>query len=139
MYSIRRRLPRPTKYAKEKYGAEVFAFDGQSDGAIMTQNVDQVLAQGMDAATMQLWEPEAAVPGIMDALDAGLIMTSFFSPVADTGIPVARSDEAGISFEMGVEAATQWKEATSRYADHVCASRLAEPHRSNLRAWRAIC
>ena len=100
-----------TKYAKEKYGAEVFAFDGQSDGAIMTQNVDQVLAQGMDAATMQLWEPEAAVPGIMDALDAGLIMTSFFSPVADTGIPVARSDEAGISFEMGVEAATQWKEA----------------------------
>ena len=100
-----------TKYAAEKYGAEVFAFDGQSDGAIMTQNVDQVLAQGMDAATMQLWEPDAAVPGIMDALDAGLIMTSFFSPVADTGIPVARSDEKGISFEMGVEAATQWKEA----------------------------
>jgi ABC-type sugar transport system substrate-binding protein len=100
-----------TKYAKEKYGAEVFAFDGQSDGAIMTQNVDQVLAQGMDAATMQLWEPEAAVPGIMDALDAGIIMTAFFSPVADTGIPVARSDEAGISYEMGVEAATQWKEA----------------------------
>jgi ABC-type sugar transport system substrate-binding protein len=100
-----------TKYAMEEYGAEVFAFDGQSDGAIMTQNVDQVLAQGMDAATMQLWEPEAAVPGIMDALDAGLIMTSFFGPVADTGIPVARSDEAGISFEMGAEAARQWKEA----------------------------
>ena len=104
-------LAEATKYAKEKYGAEVFGFDGQSDGAVMTQNVDQVLAQGMDAATMQLWEPEAAVPGIMDALDAGIIMTSFFSPVADTGIPVARSDEPGISYEMGVEAATQWKAA----------------------------
>ncbi len=99
------------KYAMEKYGAEVFIFDGQSDGTIMTQNVDQVAAQGMDAATMQIWDGEAAKPAIMDALDAGLIMTSFFGPIADTGIPVARSDEAGISFEMGAEAATQWMEA----------------------------
>ena len=100
-----------TKYAAEEYGAEVFAFDGQSDSAVMTQNIDQVAAQGMDAATMQIWDPEAAVPGIMDALDQGIIMTSFFGPIADTGIPVARSDEAGISFEMGVQAATQWQEA----------------------------
>jgi hypothetical protein len=51
------------------------------------------------------------VPGITDALDAGVIMTAFFGPIADTGIPVARSDEAGVSFEMGAEAARQWKEA----------------------------
>jgi len=38
-------------------------------------------------------------------------MTSFFSPLADTGIPTARSDEKGISFAMGVEMATQWKAA----------------------------
>jgi hypothetical protein len=95
----------------EKYGAEVFAFDGQSDSAVMTQNIDQVAAQGMDASTMQIWDPEAARPGVLDALDQGIIMTSFFSPLADTGIPVARSDEPGISFAMGVEAATQWQEA----------------------------
>ncbi len=100
-----------TKYAAEKYGAEVFAFDGQSDSAVMTQNIDQIAAQGMDAATMQIWDPEAAKPGVLDALDQGIIMTSFFSPLADTGIPVARSDEPGISFAMGVEAATQWKAA----------------------------
>ena len=41
------------KYGKEKYGVEVFAFDGKSDSAVMTQNVDQVVAQGMDAATIQ--------------------------------------------------------------------------------------
>ena len=38
-------------------------------------------------------------------------MTSFFSPLADTGIPVARNDEKGISFAMGAEMATQWKAA----------------------------
>ena len=99
------------KYGMEKYGAEVFAFDGKSDGAVMTQNVDQVAAQGMDAATMQIWDAEAAKPGVMDALSKGIIMTSFFGPLADTGIPVARSDEAGISFAMGAEMATQWKAA----------------------------
>jgi ribose transport system substrate-binding protein len=95
-------------YGEEKYGVEVVAFDGKSDGAVMTQNVDQVVAQGMDAATMQIWDAEAAKPGVLDALDKGLIMTSFFSPLADTGIPVARSDEKGISYEMGVEMAQQW-------------------------------
>ena len=38
-------------------------------------------------------------------------MTSFFSPIADTGIPTARSDEAAVSFAMGAEMATAWKEA----------------------------
>ena len=95
-------------YALAEYGAEVVIFDGQSDGAVMTQNVDQVVAQGFDAATLHIWDAEAAKPGILDALDKGIIMTSFFNPLADTGIPVARSDEAGVSFEMGAEMATQW-------------------------------
>jgi ABC-type sugar transport system substrate-binding protein len=99
------------KYAKDKYGAEVFIFDGKSDSAIMTQNVDQVIAQGMDAATLHIWDFEAATPGVMDALEKGIIMTSFFSPLGDTGIPTARSDEAGISFEMGAEMAKQWQAA----------------------------
>jgi hypothetical protein len=99
------------KYAAEKYGAEVFAFDGKSDSAVMTQNVDQVVAQGMDAATLHIWDADAAKPGVLEALDKGIIMTSFFSPLADTGIPTARSDEAGTSFAMGAEMATQWKAA----------------------------
>ena len=99
------------KYAMEKYGAEVFAFDGQSDSAIMTQNIDQVIAQGMDAATLHIWDAEAARPGVLEALEQGIVMTAFFNPLADTGIPTARNDEAGISYEMGVEMATQWKAA----------------------------
>lgn len=99
------------KYAKEKYGAEVFAFDGKSDSAVMTQNVDQVVAQGMDAATLHIWDAEAAKPGVLAALEKGIIMTSFFSPLADTGIPTARSDEKGVSFAMGAEMAKQWMAA----------------------------
>lgn len=99
------------KYAKEKYGAEVYIFDGKSDSATMTANVDQVVAQGMDAATLHIWDYEAATPGVMDALKRGIIMTSFFSPLGETGIPVARSDEAGVSFAMGAEMAKQWKAA----------------------------
>jgi ABC-type sugar transport system substrate-binding protein len=99
------------KYAKEKYGVDVYAFDGKSDSATMTANVDQVLAQGMDAATLHIWDFEAATPGVNAALKKGIIMTSFFSPLGTTGIPTARSDEAGISFAMGAEMAKQWTAA----------------------------
>ena len=97
------------KYAKEKYGAEVFAFDGKSNSETMTANIDQVVAQGIDMATLHIWDGEAAKPGIEDAISQGIVMTSFFSPIADTGIPTARSDEASVSFAMGAEMAKQWK------------------------------
>lgn len=99
------------KYAMEKYGAKVVVFDGQADSAVMTQNVDQVVAGGFDAATLHIWDAEAATPGVMDALDEGIVMTSFFSPITDTGIPTARSDEASVSFEMGAQMAKAWKDA----------------------------
>jgi ABC-type sugar transport system substrate-binding protein len=99
------------RYAAEKYGAEVVTFDGQADSAVMTQNIDQVVAGGFDGATLHIWDAEAATPGVKDALSEGIVMTSFFSPITDTGIPTARSDEAGVSFEMGKEMAMAWKKA----------------------------
>ena len=98
-------------YAKEKYGAEVFAFDGKSDGTVMAQNVDQILAQGMDMATLHIWDSEAVFAGVKEALSKGVIISAFFNPLGDTGIPVVRSDEAGIGFAMGKEMAEQWKKA----------------------------
>ncbi len=99
------------RYGKEKYGAEVVIFDGQADSAVMTQNVDQVAAGAFDGATLHIWDGEAATPGVKDALADGIAMTSFFSPITDTGIPTARSDEAGVSFKMGAEMAKAWKDA----------------------------
>ncbi len=99
------------RYAKEKYGAEVVVFDGQADSAVMTQNVDQIAAGAFDGATLHIWDAEAATPGVNEALGEKIAMTSFFSPISDTGIPTARSDEAGVSYEMGRQMATAWKEA----------------------------
>lgn len=99
------------KYAAEKYGAEVFAFDGKSDSNVMTQNIDQIVVQGMDMATLHIWDQEAAKPGIKDALDKGVVIACFFSPCPGTGIPVVRSDEPGVSKEMGKQMAEQWKAA----------------------------
>ena len=99
------------KYAQEKYGAEVFIFDGKSDSATMTANVKQILAQDMDAATLHIWDYESVKPTVRAALGKGIVLTSFFSPLGDSGIPVARSDEKGVSFAMGAEMAKQWKEA----------------------------
>jgi ABC-type sugar transport system substrate-binding protein len=99
------------RYAMEKYGAEVIVFDGKADSAVMTQNVDQVAAGAFDGATLHIWDAEAAKPGVKEALGEKIAMTSFFSPLADTGIPTARSDEASVSFEMGKQMATAWKKA----------------------------
>ena len=99
------------KYAKEKYGAEVFIFDGKSDSATMTANVDQIMAQGIDAATLHIWDYETVAPAVQEMLGKGIILTSFFSPLGDSGMPVARSDETGVSFAMGAEMAKEWKAA----------------------------
>ena len=99
------------KYAKEKYGAEVFIFDGKSDSATMTENVKQILVQDMDAASLHIWDYESVRSTVREALGKGIVLTSFFSPLGGSGIPVARSDEAGVSFAMGAEMAKQWKAA----------------------------
>ena len=100
------------KYAKEKYGAEVFAFDGKSDSATMTAERRPGRRPGHGRRhAAHLGRPKRRNPGVLAALKKGIIMTSFFNPLADTGIPTARSDEAGVSFAMGVEMAKQWKAA----------------------------
>ena len=99
------------KYAMDKYGAEVTVFDGKAEAAVMAQNVDQITAQGMDAATLHIWDYDSVKPAVQEQLAQGIILTSFFSPLGDSGIPTARSDEAGISFAMGAEMAKQWKAA----------------------------
>ena len=92
----------------------------------------------MDAATLHIWDAEAVKPGVLEALDKGIIMTSFFSPLGDTGIPMARSDEAGISFAMGAEMADAVESGPPRQADRDGAVGLAEPHRGQVRADRSL-
>ena len=98
------------KYAKEKYGADVQVFDGKSDVATMTANVDQMIAQGMDMATLHIWQGDSAKPGLEEALKKGIILASYFDQMP-INIPVVRPGEAEISFQMGKIAAEQWIKA----------------------------
>lgn len=99
------------EYAMKNWGAEVIVFDGKGDSAEMTKNLDQILAQGIDMATLHLWDDDAALSVINECLDEGVVMSSFFGPFKGTGIPAVRNDEAGVSRQMGVEMATAWKAA----------------------------
>jgi len=80
------------KYAKEKYGAEVTIMDGKSDANVMTQNGDMLATSDFNGATLHIWEADAAKPGVEAAIAQGIAVTSFFSPLADSGIPTYRSD-----------------------------------------------
>ena len=122
------------KYAKAKYGAEVFIYDGKSDSATMTENVKQMLAQGMEAASLHIWDYEAVKPTVQEALSKGIILTSFFSPLGDSGIPVARSDEATVSFAMGAEMAKQWKAANPD--EPIVMVQLGWPNHSEVKSGR---
>lgn len=99
------------KYAKEKFGANVILFDGKGNSATMTKNLDQILAQGIDMATLHLWDDDAALPIIKECLAKKVVMASFFGPFKGSGIPAVRNNEASISHKMGVEMATAWKKA----------------------------
>jgi len=99
------------KYGAEEYNMNVVAFDGKSDSAVMTENIDQIVAQGMDAACLQIWDAEAAKPGVLDAIDRGIKIANFFSPFPGIDMPAIRNDEAGVSFEMGKSMAEIWMEA----------------------------
>ncbi len=96
------------EYAKEKYGADVIAFDGAGDAADQIAMLDQFGAQGIDMATMHVWENDAALPALKELLDDGVICASFFGPIPGSGVPAVRNDEAGVSKAMAIEMAKDW-------------------------------
>jgi ABC-type sugar transport system substrate-binding protein len=98
------------KHAKEKYGADVQVFDGKSNIATMTANIDQMIAQGADMATIHHWQGDSAKPGLQEALERKIILASFYDQMP-FDIPIVRPGEPETSFEMGKIAAEQWIKA----------------------------
>ncbi len=92
----------------EALGIEVTVFDGEADVNLMTQYVDMLATSDFDGASLHVWEAEAATPGVEAAIEAGIAVTSYFSPLGDTGIPTYRADEESGSFRMGADAAQMW-------------------------------
>ena len=99
------------KYAKEKYGADVLRLRRQVRFRSHDPERRPDHGAGHGRSHPAALGSRCGKPGVLAALQKGIIMTSFFSPLGDTGIPTARNDEKGISFAMGAEMATQWKAA----------------------------
>lgn len=99
------------KYAEEEYGAKVQVFDGKSDANVMAQNFDQAVAQGMDMVSLHIWQGESIRPAALEALDNGMVITTYFDKIPDLPVPHIMPGEAEVSLEMGKIAAEQWKKA----------------------------
>ncbi len=96
------------RYAAEEYGAQVQVFDGRSDVTTMAENFDQAYAQGMNMVSLHIWQGESIRPTALEALDDGMIITSYFDKIPELPVPHIMPGEAEISFEMGRIAAEQW-------------------------------
>ena len=51
---------------------------------VMTAERRPDMAQGMDAATLHIWDYDAVKPAVQEELGKGIILTSFFSPLGET-------------------------------------------------------
>ena len=99
------------KYGEEKYGAEVQVFDGKSDANVMAQNFDQAVAMGMDMVSLHIWQGESIKAAAQEAIDNGMIITTYFDKIPGIANPHIMPGEAEISEQMGKIAAEQWKTA----------------------------
>ncbi len=98
------------KYAKEQYGIDVQIFDGKSDNNVMAENVDQVLAIGFDMLSVFVWEGDTVKDTVKEIIDGGCATAAFYQGVGDLTIPWNYVKERDQAFQMGVTAATKWKE-----------------------------
>lgn len=99
------------KYAKEEYGIkDVVVIDSEIDSAKAVEALDQLLALNVDAISFHSIDPDAAIPGITQAIDSGIPIITFYTPLKDQLAPHVTIKEAPTSKQMGVIAATKWKE-----------------------------
>lgn len=96
------------KYAEEEYGAEVQVFDGKSDANVMAQNFDQAVAMGLDMVSLHIWQGESIKAAAQEAIDSGMIITTYFDKIPGIANPHIMPGEAEISEQMGKIAAEQW-------------------------------
>jgi ABC-type sugar transport system substrate-binding protein len=100
-----------TKYAEEKYGAKVEVFDGKSDADTINQNFREMVIKGFDMVTIQPWKGEDIKTDAEEAIQNGMIITTFYGDIPGVAVPQVTSAEADVSEEMGKIAAEQWKKA----------------------------
>jgi ribose transport system substrate-binding protein len=96
------------KYAEEQYGAKVKVLDGKFEQATIVANLDQLVAEGVDAIVLHTYEAESVEAGIEAARAAGIPIITFYLQT-DNDIPFVAINEATQAFEMGVATANAWE------------------------------
>ncbi|TFG64047.1 MAG: sugar ABC transporter substrate-binding protein [Spirochaetales bacterium] len=96
-----------TKYAEEQYGAKVKVLDGKFEQATIVANLDQLVAEGVDAIVLHTYEAESVEAGIRAARKAGIPIITFYLQT-NNDIPFVAINEADQAFEMGVATAKAW-------------------------------
>jgi len=96
-------------YAMEEYGATVKVLDGKFEQPTIVANLDQLVAEGVDAICLHTYEAESVEAGIQAARDAGIPIITFYLKTAKD-VPHVAINEATAAFEMGVVTATKWME-----------------------------
>lgn len=95
--------------AKE-LGVGYTAIDGKSDAEAQANGVTDLISKKVDGIIVQPLDAAAIQPSVDEALAAGIPIVAFYQAPASRNIPVVEIDEKSSSKEMGVLAATKWKE-----------------------------
>jgi ribose transport system substrate-binding protein len=94
----------------EEYGLTLKYLDGEFDQTIIVNNLDQLIAEGVDGIVLHSYEVDSVVAGVDDARAQGIPIITYYLETPNN-IPFVAINEAEAAFEMGVVAAKQWMEA----------------------------
>jgi ribose transport system substrate-binding protein len=97
-------------YAKEKYGATVKVIDGEFKSDVALNAVYNFISQKVDGILLHTLDPAVLDQAIKAAHDAGIPISTFYNEPATKANPHVQIDESKTSYQMGVIAATKWKE-----------------------------
>ncbi|MDR1796239.1 MAG: sugar ABC transporter substrate-binding protein [Clostridiales Family XIII bacterium] len=97
------------KYAEE-YGITLKYLDGEFDQQTIVNNLDQLIAEGVDAIILHSYEVDSVVPGIDEARAQGIPIIEYYLETPNE-IPFVAINEATAALKMGEAAATAWIEA----------------------------
>lgn len=99
-----------TQFAKEQYGANVKILDGKFEQTTIVSNLDQLIAEGVDAIILHSYEADSVAAGVDAARAAGIPIATFYLETPND-VPFIAINEAESAFEMGKVAAEQWMAA----------------------------
>jgi len=96
------------KFAEEA-GITLKVLDGEFDQTVIVNNLDQLIAEGVDGIILHTSEVDSVIAGIDEARAQGIPIITYYLQTPND-IPFVAINEAEAAFAMGVTAAEKWIE-----------------------------